>query len=249
MKKSIVILIGVLGLVGLLSAQSVEELMSEAMTALNNRNYESAVIIFRKVLSREPGNFEAQFNLALAYLRWDKPSEAVREFNKAISLQARNAAAWFHLGEANVNLGHEDNAVQALIHAIQLEPNRIDDLMPLAEGYFKRSVYDRAIIVYRLISRTNSLSPQTRAEAFGALGSIALNKEHNAQRARDYYANAVSLDRGHAPYWEGLALAHEALGNKAEALAAWRTCLAATSSPQKREEIQRRIAALEKHES
>jgi len=86
MKKSVMILIGVLGFVGLLSAQSVEQPMSEGMTALNEGNYELAVLKFRNVISREPDNFEAQFNLALSYLRWDKPSNAVQEFNKAIRI-------------------------------------------------------------------------------------------------------------------------------------------------------------------
>lgn len=65
--------------------QSVEELMSQGNGLLSNGAYNDAVTVFRKVIGREPRNFEAQSNLAFAYLQSERYGNAVAEYNKAIS--------------------------------------------------------------------------------------------------------------------------------------------------------------------
>ena len=63
-------------------AQSIESLMLSGQEMLQNGAFSQAVTQFRKVIQMEPSNFEAQFNLAFAYLGWGRNSNAVEEFKK-----------------------------------------------------------------------------------------------------------------------------------------------------------------------
>jgi len=98
----------------MVSAQSIEDIMFNGQQLLERGAYSQAVTAFRQVTSREPSNFEAQFNLAFAYLGWGRHSNAVDEFKKALRLQPRNSAVWGNLAIAFENLGKKRAAIEAL---------------------------------------------------------------------------------------------------------------------------------------
>ena len=50
-----------------LQAQSTESMMSQGNMLLSNGAFDQAVSAFRKVMARDPSNFEAQFNLGRLY--------------------------------------------------------------------------------------------------------------------------------------------------------------------------------------
>ena len=81
-------------------SQSVEELMAQGDGLLKNGAYAEAVTVFRKIISQDPRNFEAQSNLAFSYLQSERYSNAVTEYNKAISLSPHSAESWLNLGYA-----------------------------------------------------------------------------------------------------------------------------------------------------
>lgn len=246
MKRTSWILIGVLSLAGLMSAQSIEVLMTEAMAEFNAGDYSTAITKFRGILSREPSNFDAQLHLGVAYLRWDRPTNAVEELRKAMSLQPRNGEVWFFISQAYLELRNRTSASESILKTLQYDPNRAAEFPPMAKAYLKRGAYEQAQILYELIVSSFRLGAQEMADAHAALGWLALNKNRDPRAAVSHYAEATRLWGGHAPFWEGLALSHTAFGQKPEALAAWKRCLVETSNPQKREEIRLRIEELER---
>ncbi len=239
MKKSLIPAV-LLCLAGMLSAQSVEDLMSRGEAALNDKNYDQAVTIFRNVVAREPSNFEAQYNLALSYFRLDRFSNAAQEFNKAIALSPQHADSWYYLAGAYDGLGQQDRVIQALNRAIQLDPNHVKARMQLGRILTKASQYDRAKEQFRAVIEIDG----SVAEAHGTLGYILFHKEDNPREALVHYARAANLAGRNPAYWEGLALVHEALKNKDEAIVAWRRCMDVTDSPVRREEIQHHIETI-----
>ncbi|MFW5960594.1 MAG: tetratricopeptide repeat protein, partial [Chitinivibrionales bacterium] len=92
-------------LVVTLSAQSTESLMSNGNMLLNNGAYDQAVSKFRAVIERNPGSFEAWFNLGIAYLNWGKASNAVDAFKEAAGLNPRSTSAWSNLAVAYEHQG------------------------------------------------------------------------------------------------------------------------------------------------
>ena len=94
---SALIVTGVLALPAF-SQGSVEELMASGGALLKNGAYTEAIGTFRKVLGKEPRNFEAQYNLAFAYLQAERYDKAVTEFKRAISFEPGNAECWVRIG-------------------------------------------------------------------------------------------------------------------------------------------------------
>lgn len=242
MKKSIAILLGVIGLVGLLSAQPVEELMQQGNAAFDRKDFGQAVTIFRNVISREPSNFEAQLKLAQSYLGLDRAGNAVMEFNKAISMSPMSVEAWGGLALAYERQGDANRAIGALNHAIQLAPNNTEYRLKLAGMYADARQYARARAIYdQVISINGSIG-----EAHGEAGWIAFQNQGDSQGALGYLNRATQLESRKSRWWEGLALAHEALNHRHDALEAWRSCLRVTFKNDKRAEIQSHIDALAK---
>ncbi|MBN1981214.1 MAG: tetratricopeptide repeat protein [Chitinivibrionales bacterium] len=282
MKRVIVFISGILGLVvlcSMVSAQSTEEIMSAGVSLLNNGAYDQAISKFRVVVAREPKNFEANFNLALAYLHWGKLDKAVEGFKRALQINGASSEAWANIAAAYQSEGKSSQAIDALYKAAQLNPRNTQARMSLAAMYANRRSYQEAIAQYKQVIQidgsiveayvglgkcyisTNSLQEAKHylknainanansGEAYYELGNIAWKKEKNTKEALENYSKAASLDVNNPNYFESLAYVHESQKNKDEAIAAWKKCMAATVEPFKKDEIQSRIEALEKGQS
>jgi len=183
-------------------SQSVEELMSQGNGLLSNGAYSEAITVFRKIVSQEPRNFEAQSNLAFAYLQSERYQNAVTEYNKAISLQPRNALCWQNLGFAFEKMGKRTKAVEAIYHSIELDPNNIDGRMNLAAFHEDAKQYDKAIAQYEAIIKIDGAH---RGEAYSNISRCLLEKG-NIPGAKKYLSDALATDPNNAD-------AHWQLGN------------------------------------
>jgi tetratricopeptide (TPR) repeat protein len=183
-------------------SQSFEELMSTGNGLLSNGAYTEAITVFRKALSREPSNFEAQSNLAFAYLKAERYSNAVTEYNKAISLNPRSAICWLNLGYAYDNLGKRSKAVESINHSIQLDPGNVDGRMTLAAFHEDAKAYDKAIAQYEAVIKIGGVR---REEAYSNIARCLLEKGDVAG-AKKYLNDALAANSNNAT-------AHWQLGN------------------------------------
>jgi len=183
-------------------SQSVEELMSQGNGLLSNGAFNEAITVFRKVISREPRNFEAQSNLAFSYLQSERYPNAVTEYNKAISLEPRNALCWQNLGYAYEKMGKRAKAVEAIYHSIELDPNNIDGRMNLAAFHEDAKQYDKAIAQYEAVIKIDGAH---RGEAYSNI-SRCLVEKGNVAGAKKYLNDALTINANNAD-------AHWQLGN------------------------------------
>lgn len=266
-------------------AQSTEDLMNTGTALLNSGVYDQAVTYFRKVVARDPRNFEAQFNLALAYLNWGRLSNAVSEFNTAVKLNPSSAEAWSNLALAYDNLGQRGKAMDALYRAVQANPRNVQARMNLAVMYADNNRLNDAIAQYKgvieidgsnvnanlnlakcLISKgsydeakhylKNALAANpNEGDAYWEMGNIAWNKEKNYPEAIKNYKKAIET-KPNSGYYENLAKVYEELWKKnkddskrKEAIETWKQFQLYSNDALKKEEINDRIAMLEKGES
>ncbi len=259
----------------MVSAQSIEEMMISGQQLLERGAYSEAVTAFRQVTSREPYNFEAQYNLGYAYLGWGRYSNAVDEFKKAMRIQNRNSALWGNLAIAYEQLGRSQDAINALYQAVQLDPQNITARMNLATSYANTNHYKEAIAQYKKVISIEDVHEEAlinlskcliavgnyeeakkylkqanvanpkNGSAHWELGNIYWKRDKDIDKGIAEYKLAVSVEPENDELYDNMALALEEKGQKEEALETWKKCLAYTSDALRKEKIQERIDRLQ----
>jgi tetratricopeptide (TPR) repeat protein len=176
--------------------------MSQGNGLLTNGAYGEAITVFRKVVSKDPSNFEAQSNLAFAYLSSERYSNAVTEYKRALGLQPRSALCWQNMGFAYDKLGKRNNAIEAIHRSIELDPNNIDARMNLAAFHEDAKQYDKAIVEYEAVIQIDGAH---RGEAYSNISRCMLEKG-NVAGAKKYLSDALATNPENAD-------AHWQLGN------------------------------------
>ncbi|MBN1131210.1 MAG: tetratricopeptide repeat protein [Chitinispirillaceae bacterium] len=257
-------------------AQSTESLMNTGQELVQRGAFNQAVTAFRKALAREPDFFEAQFNLAFAYLQWQRYPEAVTEFKKALSMQPRNAEAWSNLAIAYDNLNRPNDATDALYHAVQIDPNNLNARMNLAAMYANANQNQKAIQHYKEVIKMDGSNGEAylnlskcliatknvkeakeylkqamvnlpnKGDANAELGTIYWKTDNDIDKGIAEYRAALAKEPTNPAFYEDLALALESKGQKDEAIETWKNSLVYIDDALNKEKIQDRIDRLEK---
>jgi tetratricopeptide (TPR) repeat protein len=257
---------------------SVEELMANGNSLLRNGAYTEAASVFKQILAKEPRNFEAQANLAFAYLQLERYEKALTEYKKALSLDSKSSECWANLGFVYERLGKINDAAGAINKAIELNPSNIEARMNLAAMYENAGSFDKALAHYETVIKMDATKSDAyngaircltekgnitsakkycqeaiandpqNGEAHWLLGNILWKKENNTQDALKEYKAAVIINENSQVFYENLALLLEEMGKKDEALATWKKYLIYLDDAMKKEEVQKRIDKLEKGE-
>jgi Flp pilus assembly protein TadD len=256
-------------------AQTIEKLMAQGQHMLEQGAFSQAVNAFRQVVSREPDNFEAQFNLGFAYLNWGRNSQAIKEFKKALSYQPQNSDIWSNLAIAYENLGQSDQAIGALYKAVQYNPSNITARINLAAMYGNANHFKKAIAQYKEVlaydgtneeALTNLSKMLTNVGKFAEaknylmqavatnpnngqarweLGNIYWQKEKKIDKGINEYKLAITADPSQPLFYSDLASAYEAKGKKQEAIETLKKSLVYIDDALQKEKVQDRIDRLE----
>ncbi|NLD98508.1 MAG: tetratricopeptide repeat protein [Fibrobacter sp.] len=265
----------VFGLCAQIWAQSIEDLMTSGQEMLQRGAYSQAVTAFRQVVSREPDNFEAQFNLGFAYLGWGRQSNAIEEFKKAMRLQPRNSEIWSNLAIAYENLGRTQDAINALYQAVQLNPQNTTARMNLAAMYGNANRPKDAIAQYKQVIAQNGANEEAlfnlakclvavnqvteainyfkqviatnpnNGEAHWEMGNLYWKKDKDYDKAIAEFKLAVMVKPEASELYDNLAIVYEEKKMKAEALETWKKALATTDDILRKDKIKDRIERLE----
>jgi tetratricopeptide (TPR) repeat protein len=207
--------------------QSVEELMSQGNGLLSNGAYNEAITVFRKVVSKEPSNFEAQSNLAFAYLSGGRYPNAVTEYKKALGLNPKSALCWENLGFAYEKLGKRNYAIEAIHKSIELDPSNIDARMNMAAFYEDAKMYDKAVSEYEAVIHIDG---QHHGEAYSNIARCMLEKG-NVAGAKKYLNDAIVTNPANADaHWQLGNIYWKKEGKKEDALNEYKTAVSIESS-------------------
>lgn len=110
------------------SKQEAQKLALEHQTYGNkyddNGKFKEAIEEYQKSLEYAPDNTDTLFNLAAAYLKVNKPTEAAAALEKLVKLSAEDAEGYTLLGIAYRGCGKETEAKSAWERSLKINPEQ-----------------------------------------------------------------------------------------------------------------------------
>lgn len=118
------------------------DLLSDIYTYGNKR--QSAVSTLEKAIKLDSLNIELNYKLARLYEN-DKPLEAIRIYNRILSQLGPDWAVLTRIAELQEKLGNNDEAIDAVVKLVKLDPANIPLKKMLIEFYLKAGKYDEGL--------------------------------------------------------------------------------------------------------
>jgi tetratricopeptide (TPR) repeat protein len=169
---------------------------AEGVKAFNAGNFAAAATSFEAAVQKQPDLPELRVNLALAYYRLSRTSDAVAQLEKAASLAPNDPHVQFQLGSAYVELKDLPKATTALEHGLARATDAKDPLIfdahiTLGAVYFASNSPEKAQQQYE---QALSLRADDAAALLG-LGKVQFSR-NNAKDALATFERLVAAHPG-----------------------------------------------------
>ena len=137
------------------------------------RQFDQAIVHYRRCLALKPGSAEAHMNIAIVYSAMARTREAIENYRRAIEFDSNWAEAYVNLGIELTKMRKFDEAIENLERALALRPDYPHAHYNLATVYAQRLQFDDAVRHYRqaLDARPNY------ARAHAGLGHVLFRQE------------------------------------------------------------------------
>ncbi len=191
----------VVGVVAVLAAGSV------ARTMARNRDFASAVSLWRQNVRDCPANDRGSTNLVAALIRDSRFAEAWPLALAAVEARPDRERNWLNLGRLYAEAGQDDEALEAFATAIRLAPGEADARINLGIVLSRGADLERAIVT---LTEAIALRPDA-AKGWLARGLARLRQERPDLALPDL-EHAVQLDPENPAGRHNLAVARRALG-------------------------------------
>lgn len=191
--------------------------MQQGMEYVKLRLYPQAVDTFNSILSRNPTDISAIFQLANVYKLQDELELAIETFNKIfIIADSKNTPiddrvyGFTHLALSEIYCKQSklDIAEQQAMEAVQRYPTNADMYYRLGYIYTHQAKFDKALTAFK---RTLTLKPDF-AEVYEWLGLIAL-MQHKPEEAITHYKVAINKKPYVQSAYYNLAKAYRLIGD------------------------------------
>lgn len=189
----------------------------EGVEYVKLRLYSEAVDTFKSILSQQPTNVDALFQLANVYKLQDELELAIETFNKILSIVGSENAeiperlyglTHLALSEIYCKQSKLDTAEQHAKEAVQSRPSEADTHYRLGYIYTHQAKFDEALAAFK---RTLARNPDF-SEVYEWLGLIAL-MQNRPQQAVVYYQTAIEKKPYVQSAYYNLAKAYRLLGD------------------------------------
>jgi tetratricopeptide (TPR) repeat protein len=164
------------------------EAARQADVGFAEKDFESVIAGYNKLLETDPGNAHAFHNLGYALLQQKKYREAIAYFTKAIAFDPYFAYAFNNRGYCNVQLGDLDNAYADLQTAMEMDPENSFSWRNLGAYHLALNEPEKALPCFLDAEKRN---PQTDLINF-YLGKTYL-KLNNVEQATLYLDKSAAL--------------------------------------------------------
>jgi len=197
-------------------------------------SYQEAKKGFRKALYINPKAVFARYNLGLAYNVMGDFDKATALLEEVVKVEVENPQAFFNLGIAYAGKERHKDAVSAFRKAVKHAPLMLSAWVNMAKSYIELKDYENSIECFETIL---AFQPDY-AEAWynlalqhlklGEIEAKKVTKKPEERRnphailAIEYLGNALAYNPEYAKAWIELGQAHRKVGNKAQALEAFR---------------------------
>ncbi len=170
-------------------------------TMLRNRDYGSALVMWRDVVAKRPSNAYAQTNLGKELMMRGNLEEAIRRFEIALSIKPKLAEAILNKGVVYSKMGEEELALKFYRKSICVNPGLFEGHYNLAAMMRAQGNAAEAIMHYRDAVRIRPRSFEANYDLGAILASLGRMRE-----AVDYFIAAAELN-------PDCTVAHQTLGN------------------------------------
>jgi protein O-GlcNAc transferase len=188
-------------------AVTIDELFEAALAASREGRLDEAESLYRRVISGQPGNAQAHYNLGNVLRRRGRNEEAVGAFEQALLAQPAYPKAMNNLAQIVLGRGEYERAIGLFGHAISLQPEMASAYHNLSIALMEVWRLDEAIAAAR---QAVALAP-SNADAWASLGT-ALSWQGQAAECLKCHERAVQLkpdDAGLHSNWLFATLMHE----------------------------------------
>jgi tetratricopeptide (TPR) repeat protein len=156
------------------------EEFAQGLEAFHQGNFEAAVQAFEAALAKSPNLPEIHINLALAYVRLSRPTDAVAALERAATVAPDTPRVLFQLGGAYLELNELDKAATALEKGLadvtQIDDEAYEATVALGAVYFARGDVDKAAIQFEkaLSVRPDAATPKLGlGKVYASQGDLA----------------------------------------------------------------------------
>ena len=111
---------------GLISAQTIEQLVAEGLRADSTGNYKSAIKLFSSAIEKEPELAVAWYNRGLSRMKMNQHSLAVVDLNRCIYIDTANTNAYFNRSIAYRRTSNYQFALADINHYLKKRPSDKD---------------------------------------------------------------------------------------------------------------------------
>lgn len=165
--------------------EKTDSILVRAKTLLAHEDIEEAAREFRKLIKKEPQNFEGYLGIADCLYLQNEYLKARESADKALKLNPKSAETFRRRGKINEKLNQLVPAIDDYTHAIALSPNNHLYLSDRADVYNKKGEYSKAIAdldkYLKLVKRPNPRTFYARSALYTKLGK---KTEADAERKR-----------------------------------------------------------------
>jgi Flp pilus assembly protein TadD len=203
------------------AAVALNNLVAQAQSAMDRKDYESAVQAYQKYLAEKPDDATVHYDLGYAYTAMQKPAEAKAEYEKAISLDPKMAAAYQNLGLTLLS-SDAPAAVAPLQKAAELLPGDARTKWLLGTALEMNGKLDLAIDQYEAARKLDDKDPDIRTSLGHALLSAGRPSEAESEyrAALSLHPEGAALGQAHIGLAQAL-LAQKKIEEAATELAAY----------------------------
>ncbi len=129
----------------------------EGMKYFEAGNFTAAIESFQKAVDKFPENIEANYNLAICYLRLEKVDEAINLLEKLVNLRHDLPEVYLALGESYFKKGDVEKALASFKQALDLQPDNYRVYYDLGIIYYKNDQMEQAIASFK---QARTLNPE-----------------------------------------------------------------------------------------
>jgi tetratricopeptide (TPR) repeat protein len=186
---------------------------AQGLKALDEKRFDAAAEAFQKAVERDPKDYSALFNLALADSLLRKDADAIAAYEKVLELKPGLYEADLNLGILLIRNKRAEDAIAKLKQASESRPKEFRPAYYLGEAYLASGQAGEAESAYRSALEIDSKS----APAEAGLGRTLLKSDHLAEAA-EHLRKAGELDPAYKNDLLQVAEAYEAKQQAGEAL-------------------------------
>jgi len=154
------------------------------------KNYEEALLYYKKALKINPNSWEAYYDMALCKANLGNDTGAINDYSNAAKINPReNVNIYINRGDLYYKIKDFEKAIADYKFAIELNPSNFDLYLALGSSYRNLKNYDDAIKNLKIALEHNS----SMVKAYSELGYIYLVQK-NYPLAIEFLDKGIAID-------------------------------------------------------